>query len=103
MIKPYWFDNGRQLSLDETFALWLNAYEYHQDSDKREYFVRTGIINREFELRHYLNMHLVEKMRAIMEIFALLVQVFCEDVVPSVLRGREILYNGQKLYEPTST
>lgn len=96
-LQLSWNENGIRRSMDDMFYLWINAFEHHRDRDKQEYFLETGKLITPDEMKHYINMHAVEKLRAIMELFVLIVQIFGDDVVPNDLKGKDITYNGQKI------
>ncbi len=97
LMRLHWFDNGKKLSMDDIFDLWLNAFEYHRDQDKRDFFQRTEKLAPELKMRHHIYMHAVEKLRAIMGLFQLIVDLLGDDFKPVELRELEAKRRSQNV------
>lgn len=83
-----WFID-RELSMEDVFGLWVNAFEHHRDKDKREFFSKTKKLTSDHQMRHFINMLAVEKLRAIMGLFKLIIDICGEEFKPRDLLERE--------------
>lgn len=81
--------DGKVRSMDEIFDMWINAFEHHRDRDKQEFFERTSKFAPEHQMRHYINMHAAEKLRAIRGLMKLIVETCGESMKPAGLVALE--------------
>ncbi|WP_375205207.1 hypothetical protein [Hyphococcus sp.] len=72
-------------SMEEVFDMWINAFEHHRDLEKKEFFSGFGELITDFHMRHLINAHAVEKLRAIMGLFKLIIDVCGDRVKPKGL------------------
>ncbi len=72
-------------SMDAVFDMWINAFEHHRDLEKKEFFSNFGDLISDFQMRHMINAHAVEKLRAIMGLLKLIIDFCGDDVAPKEL------------------
>jgi hypothetical protein len=72
-------------SMEVVFDMWINAFEHHRDLEKKEFFSGFGELISDFQMRHLINAHAVEKLRAIMGLFKLIIDVSGDGVKPKGL------------------
>ena len=87
--KITWVDDGIERSMEDIFYLWINAFEHHRDIEKRAYFFRANKLADEHQMRHCINMHAIEKFRAIMGLFTLVIDVCGQRFKPQAFDGLE--------------
>lgn len=85
-----WFDAGAPVSMEAIFDRWLNAFEHHRDHEKQDFFSRTKTLASQHQMRHFVNMHAAEKLRAIMGLFKLILDIGGDEFKPHGLHQLDL-------------
>lgn len=86
-MQPYIHDGARRLSGSDLFDKWVYAYEYHRVRDKQAFFDRIGLPNSQATMQYIIYLHIIEKLKAIMQLFEFLISIFGECIAPKDFGG----------------